>query len=162
MMAATDSRFFTGLCERVYRYAPFRMTQGAAAVDPLVRRAPRRRRARRGRALVRSGSSSGCRHDGDRRARAERPLVPGLWTRRRASSSAVEVASGVLQGFYTPIFSDIADSLRIADGDVNWFEAAQLDRRARSPCRSWPGSATSSGTATCCCSRPPSPRSARG
>ncbi len=27
MMAATDARFFTGLCERVYRYAPFRMTQ---------------------------------------------------------------------------------------------------------------------------------------
>ncbi|MCW2679865.1 MAG: peptidase [Frankiales bacterium] len=27
MMAATDSRFFTGLCERVYRYAPFRMTK---------------------------------------------------------------------------------------------------------------------------------------
>ena len=27
MMAATDARFFTGLCERVYRYAPFRMTK---------------------------------------------------------------------------------------------------------------------------------------
>jgi carboxypeptidase PM20D1 len=27
MMAATDSRFFTDLCERVYRYAPFRMTK---------------------------------------------------------------------------------------------------------------------------------------
>ncbi|WP_337191589.1 MFS transporter [Nocardioides flavescens] len=39
---------------------------------------------------------------------------------------AVEVASGVLQGYYTPIFSDIADHLSIADGDVNWFEAAQL------------------------------------
>lgn len=38
----------------------------------------------------------------------------------------VEVASGVLQGYYTPIFSDIADHLRIADADVNWFEAAQL------------------------------------
>lgn len=40
--------------------------------------------------------------------------------------ACVEVASGVLQGYYTPIFSDIADNLRIADGDVNWFEAAQL------------------------------------
>jgi MFS family permease len=39
---------------------------------------------------------------------------------------AVEVASGVLQGYYTPIFSDIADHLGIADADVNWFEAAQL------------------------------------
>ena len=38
----------------------------------------------------------------------------------------VEVASGVLQGYYTPIFSDIADHLGIADADVNWFEAAQL------------------------------------
>jgi MFS family permease len=38
----------------------------------------------------------------------------------------VEIASGVLQGFYTPIFSDIADHLEIADADVNWFEAAQL------------------------------------
>ena len=27
MMGATDSRFFTDLCERVYRYAPFRMTK---------------------------------------------------------------------------------------------------------------------------------------
>lgn len=39
---------------------------------------------------------------------------------------AVEVASGVLQGYYTPIFSDIADHLGIQDADVNWFEAAQL------------------------------------
>jgi carboxypeptidase PM20D1 len=27
MMAATDARFFTGLCPRVYRFAPFRMTK---------------------------------------------------------------------------------------------------------------------------------------
>jgi carboxypeptidase PM20D1 len=27
MMAATDARFFTGLCERVYRFAPFRMSR---------------------------------------------------------------------------------------------------------------------------------------
>ena len=39
---------------------------------------------------------------------------------------AVQVASGVLQGYYTPIFSDIADHLGIDDADVNWFEAAQL------------------------------------
>lgn len=38
----------------------------------------------------------------------------------------VELASGILQGYYTPIFSDIADHLEIADADVNWFEAAQL------------------------------------
>lgn len=39
---------------------------------------------------------------------------------------AVEVVSGILQGFYTPIFSDIARHLGIRDADVNWFEAAQL------------------------------------
>ena len=38
----------------------------------------------------------------------------------------VEFTSGILQGYYTPIFSDIADHLGIADADVNWFEAAQL------------------------------------
>ena len=27
MMAATDSRYFTGICERVYRFAPFRMSK---------------------------------------------------------------------------------------------------------------------------------------
>lgn len=40
--------------------------------------------------------------------------------------AAVEFASGVLQGFYTPIFSDIARHLSITDADINWFEAAQL------------------------------------
>lgn len=38
----------------------------------------------------------------------------------------VELASGVLQGFYTPIYTDIARHLSIHDADVNWFEAAQL------------------------------------
>ena len=40
--------------------------------------------------------------------------------------AAVEFASGMLQGFYTPIYSQIADHLSISDGDLNWFEAAQL------------------------------------
>ena len=31
MMAATDSRFFTGICDRVYRFAPFRMTRAQRA-----------------------------------------------------------------------------------------------------------------------------------
>jgi MFS family permease len=39
---------------------------------------------------------------------------------------AVELASGVLQGYYTPIYKDIADHLAIRDASVNWFEAAQL------------------------------------
>lgn len=38
----------------------------------------------------------------------------------------VEIASGILQGYYTPIYSDIARHLSIHDADVNWFEAAQL------------------------------------
>lgn len=40
--------------------------------------------------------------------------------------ACVEVASGVLQGFYTPIITDIARSLSIHDADFNWFEAGQL------------------------------------
>ncbi|GAB7002705.1 M20 family peptidase [Nocardioides sp. AN3] len=31
MMAATDSRFFTSICERVYRFTPFRMTKAQRA-----------------------------------------------------------------------------------------------------------------------------------
>lgn len=38
----------------------------------------------------------------------------------------VEFVSGILQGYYVPLFSDIVVSLRIHDSDVNWFEAAQL------------------------------------
>lgn len=38
----------------------------------------------------------------------------------------VELASGILQGYYTPLFTDIAHHLSIKDASVNWFEAAQL------------------------------------
>ena len=38
----------------------------------------------------------------------------------------VEFASGILQGYYTPIYPQIADHLAIHEGDINWFEAAQL------------------------------------
>ncbi|WP_084631768.1 MFS transporter [Demequina aestuarii] len=38
----------------------------------------------------------------------------------------VEGVSGVLQGYYTPLFTDIARHLEINDADINWFEAAQL------------------------------------
>lgn len=38
----------------------------------------------------------------------------------------VELVSGVLQGYYVPLFSDIVLALGIHDSDVNWFEAAQL------------------------------------
>jgi MFS family permease len=38
----------------------------------------------------------------------------------------VEFTSGVLQGYYTPLLSDIARYLQIHDADVNWFEGGQL------------------------------------
>lgn len=38
----------------------------------------------------------------------------------------VEFASGVLQGYYTPIYPQIAEHLSIHEGDLNWAEAAQL------------------------------------
>ena len=38
----------------------------------------------------------------------------------------VELASGILQGFYVPLLPDIVAHLGIRDADVNWFEAAQL------------------------------------
>lgn len=38
----------------------------------------------------------------------------------------VEFTSGVLQGYYTPMLSDIARYLGINDADVNWFEGSQL------------------------------------
>jgi len=38
----------------------------------------------------------------------------------------VEFVSGMLQGYYTPLFTDIARHLDIHDADVNIFEAAQL------------------------------------
>lgn len=37
----------------------------------------------------------------------------------------VEFASGILQGFYTPIYPQIADHLQIHEGDVNWFKSNQ-------------------------------------
>lgn len=40
--------------------------------------------------------------------------------------AVVEFASGVLQGYYTPVFSDIARRFDIHDADINWLEAAQL------------------------------------
>lgn len=40
--------------------------------------------------------------------------------------AVVEFASGVLQGYYAPVLSDIARRLDILDADVNWLEAAQL------------------------------------
>lgn len=38
----------------------------------------------------------------------------------------VEFTSGVLQGYYTPMLTDIARHLSIHDADVNWLEGTQL------------------------------------
>ena len=38
----------------------------------------------------------------------------------------VEFTSGVLQGYYTPMLTDIARHLNVPDADVNWLEGAQL------------------------------------
>ena len=38
----------------------------------------------------------------------------------------VELASGILQGYYVPLISDIVTHLGIHDADFNWFEAGQL------------------------------------
>ncbi|SDH10484.1 MFS transporter [Microbacterium pygmaeum] len=38
----------------------------------------------------------------------------------------VEFTSGILQGYYTPMLTDIARNLGIHDADVNWLEGAQL------------------------------------
>lgn len=38
----------------------------------------------------------------------------------------VEFTSGILQGFYTPMLTDIARHLGIHDADVNWLEGSQL------------------------------------
>ena len=40
--------------------------------------------------------------------------------------AVVEFTSGVIQGFYTPLFTDIARRLAIHDADINWLEAVQL------------------------------------
>jgi MFS family permease len=39
---------------------------------------------------------------------------------------ALELVSGVLQGYYVPLIPDLVDHLGINDADFNWFEAAQL------------------------------------
>lgn len=38
----------------------------------------------------------------------------------------VEFTSGVLQGYYTPMLTDIARHLNVHDADVNWLEGTQL------------------------------------
>ena len=51
--------------------------------------------------------------------------LPGLGA-LVAALALVEVTSGILQGYYTPILTDIARHAGVHDADVNWLEAAQL------------------------------------
>jgi len=38
----------------------------------------------------------------------------------------VEFTSGIIQGYYTPLYTDIARFLSVPDADVNWLEGTQL------------------------------------
>src|SRR3954452_21018224 len=70
------------------------------------------------------------------RGRAKRPRVTGTarGTGRIAAIGGglvgylvfVEFTSGVLQGYYTPLLTDVARHLGVSDADVNWLEAGQL------------------------------------
>jgi MFS family permease len=53
------------------------------------------------------------------------PTVPGLWG-IVGFLICVEIASGILQGYYVPLISDLVKHLGIHDADFNWFEASQL------------------------------------
>ena len=119
-------------------------------------------------------------HLGRRRVPRRDPLVPPTDREaalRRLPSTAhaarslaavvgflvcVELASGVLQGYYTPIYPRHRRPPRHPRGRRQLVRGGPADRlRARRPARS-PGSATWSGTRRCCCCRRRSPRSARG
>lgn len=56
----------------------------------------------------------------------DRPRFLGGLAAVVGALALVEVTSGILQGFYTPILTDIARHFGVHDADVNWLEAAQL------------------------------------
>ena len=130
-MAATDSRHFHRFSPAVYRFAPLEMSNAQRAsihgVDERVEIASLERGELFHRALHRSGYS-------DRTRTARRP--EGAAMKRAATLGTlatvvgflafVEFTSGVLQGYYTPMLTDIARHLGIHDADVNWLEGAQL------------------------------------
>ncbi|MEZ5192983.1 MAG: hypothetical protein R2734_11045 [Nocardioides sp.] len=72
--------------------------------------------------------------------------------RSSASLVAVEIASGILQGF-TPIWKDIAGHLSMRDADVQLVRGRAADR-VRAVDHFSPGSGIWSGTRGCCSSRP--------
>src|SRR5919206_2982159 len=64
--------------------------------------------------------------DGDVRGRAPSGRIAGLGGGLVGFLVFVEFTSGVLQGYYVPLLTDVARHLDIHDADVNWLEAAQL------------------------------------
>src|SRR5919206_4132039 len=64
--------------------------------------------------------------DGDVRGRAPSGRIAGLGGGLVGFLVFVEFTSGVLQGYYIPLLTDIARHLDIHDADVNWLEAGQL------------------------------------
>ena len=130
MMAATDSRHFTRDLPAGLPVRALPDDQGATPGDPLLRRAPRCRRLPLGHPVVPAPDREDpamtlIGHHGTEPTPEPRVGAHGL-VAIVGFLVCVELASGVLQGYYTPIFSDIADHLDISDADVNWFEAAQL------------------------------------
>lgn len=57
---------------------------------------------------------------------SSRARFPALAGGLVGALALVEFTSGILQGYYLPLFTDIARFLDINDADINWFEAAQL------------------------------------
>lgn len=63
-----------------------------------------------------------------RAARAARAAHPGRVSIVAIVSvfALVEFTSGIIQGYYTPMLTDLARHFGVADADVNWLEGAQL------------------------------------
>ena len=144
MMAATDSRLVPPLLPRGLPVRPARDDRGAASGHPRGRRVGHDRQPRPRRALppgahhgVAGMSTSGVRIEVIRPTRVNPPAArrshddARCETRSRsppssASSRSSEFTSGILQGYYTPLLTDIARHLGIHDADVNWLEGTQL------------------------------------
>ena len=98
---------------------PDRDVGGAARVDPRDRGTRRSIKPRKGAGLPR---------------RADPRPVMTMWA-VVGFLAVVEFTSGILQGYYTPMLTDIARELGIHDADVNWFEGTAAHavgtRRAR-------------------------------
>ncbi|WP_278236102.1 MFS transporter [Isoptericola sp. AK164] len=57
---------------------------------------------------------------------ARRPTTGASMTVVVGFLAFVELTSGVIQGYYTPLLTDVARHLGVHDADVNWLEGSQL------------------------------------